>query len=92
MPRKKSKTKKQAREKIIKQDGWSAGDIFWVVANGDTKPSQGEIIEFHPEDSIAPSVSYLEILSGKYRTAKFSLISENKKEAKDLKLKDLKSK
>jgi hypothetical protein len=91
MPRKKSKEKKPVRNKTEEYCGWSAGDMFWVVANGDNKPSQGEIIEFHPNDMIAPAVSYIEIISGKYRTAKFSLISENKKEAKNLKIKDLKS-
>lgn len=91
MPRKKSKVIKEEKEKIIEYAGWAKGDMFWVVANGDTRPSQGEVIEFHPGDTIAPAVSYLEILSGKYRTTKISLISENKKQAKELKVKELSS-
>lgn len=72
------------RNIITEYDGWSAGDMIWTVPFGENKPFQGEIDSFHPTDSGEPSVSYVEVLSKKYRVARMSLISEDKVEAKDL--------
>jgi hypothetical protein len=80
----KRKTKATPRNIITEYDGWSAGDMIWTVPFGENKPFQGEIDSFHPTDAIEPSVSYIEILSRKYRVARMSLIAEDKAEAKAL--------
>ena len=80
----KTKTKVVPRNIIAEYEGWSAGDMIWTVPLGENKPFQGEIDSFHPSDSIEPSVSYVEVISLKYRVARVSLIAENKAEAKAL--------
>jgi hypothetical protein len=80
----KKKNKVKRRDVITEFGGWSAGDMIWTVPSGETKPFQGEIDSFHPDDSTEPSVSYVEVLSLKYRVARISLIAEDKAEAKKL--------
>ena len=80
----KRKTKAPPRNIVTEHDGWSAGDMIWTVPFGENKPFQGEIVSFHPTDSTAPSVSYIEILSRKYRVARMNIIAEDKAEAKKL--------
>jgi hypothetical protein len=91
MPRKKkAKTKKKTEEKpkrtIVSQyKGWSSGDRCYAVLSGENRPSLCEIIEFHPKDDIAASVSVTEITTGKYRVAPMMSIAEDAKSAKKLK-------
>jgi len=80
----KRKTKIPPRNIIAEFGGWCAGDMIWTVPLGENKPFQGEIDSFHPDDSIEPSVSYVEVLSLKYRVARISMIAEDKVEAKAL--------
>ena len=86
----KKKTKKQIEEKpgrtIISQyKGWKTGDRCHAVLSGENRPSLCEIIEFHPKDKVAPSVSVTEVTTGKYRVAAMISIAEDAKTAKKLK-------
>ena len=49
-----------------------------------TKPSLCDIREFHPNDNITPSVSVVEVTTGKSRVAAFMLIADDAKSAKKL--------
>ena len=82
--RKKSKPVKPKRDIVSELDGWSSGDNCYTVFTGESKPSFCEIIEFHPNDVVTPSVSVTEVVTGKYRCAPMMSIAETAKEAKKL--------
>lgn len=82
--RKKNKQKKPARDITTELDGWNAGDRCYTVFSGESKPALCDIIEFHPQDSVTPSVSVTEVTTGKYRVAPMMAIAESAKEAKQL--------
>ena len=88
MAKKKSKPKakesKPQRTRILEYKGWKAGDRCYAVLSGDTKPSLCDIREFHPNDNITPSVSVVEVTTGKSRVAAFMLIADDAKSAKKL--------
>ena len=88
-----SKRKKNARPKrdrIDELDGWKTGDICWAVPYLEKSPLNFEIVEFHPNDRITPSVSVVTIPGGKYRCVPLNAIAETKRAAKDLAVKILK--
>jgi hypothetical protein len=82
--RKKSKPTEPTRNIITELDGWSTGDNCYTVFSGESKPSLCEIIEFHPTDTVTPSVSVTEVVTRKYRVAPMMAIAESAKEAKAL--------
>ena len=82
--RKKNKEKKPTRDIITELDGWTAGDRCYVVFTGESKPSLCDIIEFHPGDTVTPSVSVTETVTCKYRVAPMMAIAETAKQAKAL--------
>lgn len=84
MARRKKNTKKPDRNRILEYKGWKAGDRCYTVFSGETKPSLCDIKEFHPKDSVAPSVSVIEVTTGKSRVAAVMAIAEEAKEAKKL--------
>lgn len=96
MARKKKAQKKdkiaeiQSRKIVAEFKGWKVGDRCYSVLSGENRPSLCDIIEFHPEDNIAPSVSVTEITTGKYRVAPVMTIAEDAKAAKKLQLKWIK--
>ncbi len=82
-----SKRKKNARPKrdrVEESSGWKAGDICWAVPYRERSPVNFEIIEFHPNDQITPSVSVVTIPGGKYRCVPLDAISETRRGAKEL--------
>ena len=84
MARRKKNTKKPGRDMILEYKGWKAGDRCYTVFSGETKPSLCDIKEFHPTDSVTPSVSVIEVTTGKHRVAAVMAIAEEAKEAKQL--------
>ena len=83
MPRKKKKPAKQpVPEKILSMSGWSVGDIAWVVMSGDTRPSQLEIFNFHPNDKTLPSLTGRCIATGKSRTVGIEWCEDTRPKAK----------
>ena len=82
--RKKSKKKIPVRDMITEYEGWKTGDTCYTVFGGESKPSVCEVIEFHPGDCVTPSVSVVEVSTGKYRTAALMAIADSAKEAKNL--------
>ena len=66
--RKKNKTEPK-RNMVLEYKGWKAGDRCYTVFSGETKPSLCDIKEFHPTDSVTPSVSVIEVTTGKHRVA-----------------------
>ena len=82
--RKKSKPTVPKRNIITELDGWTTGDTCYVVFTGESKPSLCDIIEFHPNDVVTPSVSVTEVVTGKYRVAAMMAIAETAKAAKKL--------
>ena len=71
-----------SREIVSEYQDWKTGDLIWYPQKFGAAPHQGEIKEFHPNDSICPSVSVWDITSGGYRVLPVSHIFEDKKEAK----------
>lgn len=69
---------------ILEYKGWKAGDRCYTVFSGESKPSLCDIKEFHPKDSVTPSVSVIEVTTGKHRVAAVMAIAEEAKEAKQL--------
>ena len=64
---------------------YTKGDIAWYVLEAEQhskRPCTGEILECHPQDRTAPSVSVWDETTGCYRTIRASLIGWNKAEAK----------
>ena len=84
MARRKKNTKKPGRDMILEYKGWKAGDRCYTVFSGETKPSLCDIKEFHPTDSVTPSVSVIEVTTGKHRVAAVMAIAEEAKAAKQL--------
>ncbi len=82
--RKKAKPTVPKRNVITELDGWTTGDNCYVVFTGESKPSLCEIVEFHPTDTVTPSVSVTEVVTRKYRVAPMMAIAETAKEAKAL--------
>ena len=72
------------RDMITEYDGWKTGDTCYTVFGGESKPSVCEVIEFHPNDSVTPSVSVVEVSTRKHRTAAMMSIADTAKEAKSL--------
>ena len=81
--RKKNKTWPE-RDMVLEYKGWKAGDRCYTVFSGETKPSLCDIKEFHPNDNVTPSVSVIEVNSGKHRVAAVMGIAEDAKGAKKL--------
>ena len=81
--RKKNKTEPK-RNMVLEYKGWKAGDRCYTVFSGETKPSLCDIKEFHPTDSVTPSVSVIEVTTGKHRVAAVMAIAEEAKAAKQL--------
>ena len=84
MARRKKNTKKPGRDMILEYKGWKAGDRCYTVFSGESKPSLCDIKEFHPTDSVTPSVSVIEVTTGKHRVAAVMAIAEEAKAAKQL--------
>ena len=82
MGRKKKKPERETRAKVTEYSGWKAGDVCYAMFFGDNKASYCEVLEFHPEDSVAPSVSVRDSESGKYRVALVQAIADTAKQAK----------
>ena len=90
--RKKKKNKAQNIQKrvpvlemTVDNETYRKGDIAWYVLEAEQhskKPCTGEILECHPNDKTAPSVSVWDQTTGCYRTIRASLIGWNKVEAK----------
>ena len=72
------------RDMVTELDNWKSGDNCYTLFGGETKPSYCEIIEFIPNDDLAPAVSVIELQTGRYRTAAMMAIAETSKEAKKL--------
>lgn len=81
---KRKKLKVPQKDIISEYDGWSAGDNCYTVFGGESKAALCEIVEFHPNDAVTPSVSVLEVITCKYRCAPMMAIAETSKEAKSL--------
>ena len=75
---------KPTRDIVSEYEGWSTGDNCYTVFPGESKPAFCEVIEFHPADSVTPSVSVTEVTTGKYRVASMMAIAETAKEAKKI--------
>ena len=72
-------------EMTIGDRTYTKGDIAWYVLEAEQhskRPCTGEILECHPKDRTAPSVSVWDETTGCYRTIRASLIGWNKAEAK----------
>lgn len=89
IPRKKKAPQRPVRipitEMTVGDRTYSKGDIAWYVLEAEQhskRPCTGEILECHPQDRIAPSVSVWDETTGCYRTIRASLIGWNKAEAK----------
>jgi hypothetical protein len=81
----KRKGHKPPTKPIISEYGeWKTGDICWVVPVGTHIPTQAEILEFFPNDNIAPAAAVITRPDGKYRAVKCSLLAETRKEAKEI--------
>ena len=78
------KVRKPTREIVSEYDGWKTGDNCYTVFTGESKPSYCEILEFHPGDSVTPSVAVTEVTTGKYRVQAMMAIAETGKEAKKI--------
>jgi hypothetical protein len=85
---KQAKPTKPARVMTLEYEGWKAGDMCWCVCLGDTKATQCEVLEFHLDDTVTPSVSVTQIITGKYRCLAINTIAETLKQAKEIKNKD----
>ena len=88
MAKSKAKTRKKkfkpvARPIIAEYGDWKAGDICWVVPYGTHVPIQAEIVEFYPDDNIAPAAAVITRPGGKYRAVVCSLLAETRKQAKE---------
>jgi hypothetical protein len=81
---KKAKVTKPTRVQNLEHEGWKAGDMCWVVCLGDTKATQCEVLEFHLSDSITPSASVTQLLTGKYRCIAINTMAETSKQAKEI--------
>lgn len=83
MPSKKSRKKPtSSREIVMEFMGWKTGDLCYALLAGDSKPTKCEILEFHPDDKVSPSVSLLDAVSGKYRVSAVEIIADSASEAK----------
>jgi hypothetical protein len=82
--KKKKNTFVSTRSVITELDGWKTGDRCFTVFIGDSKASMCDIIEFYPTDTVTPSVSVTEVVTGRYRVAAIMAIAETAKEAKKL--------
>ena len=72
------KTKQKEDENIVKEfGGWKLGDLAWGQRLDGGKV-YGEIVQFHPEDSIAPAVSIIDQVVGGYRVVKVESLTEAK--------------
>ena len=81
----KRKTLKRPQKPIIAEyEGWKTGDMCWVVPAGTHVPTQAEVLEFFPNDNVAPAVSVITRPDGKYRAVKCSLLAETRKKAKEV--------
>lgn len=72
-------------EMTVDNETYRKGDIAWYVLEAEQhskKPCTGEILECHPNDQTAPSVSVWDQTTGCYRTIRASLIGWSKVEAK----------
>ena len=85
---KQAKVTKPTRVQNLEHEGWKAGDICWCICLGDTKATQCEILEFHLDDTITPSVSVTQVATGKYRCLAINTIADTSKKAKEIKNKD----
>jgi hypothetical protein len=83
--RKRLKSKREESPKVLEYKGWKSGDRCYTVFSGESKPSLCDILHFHPDDSVTPSVSVTEVSTGKYRAAAVRAISDTAKGAKELK-------
>ena len=83
--KKSTKPAKPARVMTLEHGGWKAGDMCWCVCLGDTKATQCEILEFHLDDTVTPSVSVTQIVTGKYRCLAINTIADTLKKAKEIK-------
>lgn len=84
MARKKKNKERPRRDLITEYKGWKAGDRCYTVLGGSSRASLCEVIEFHPEDNMTPSVSLTEITTGRYCVAAMMSIAEDAKSAKKL--------
>ena len=82
MPRKKKAPERRERERVLEYSGWKKGDVCYAMFFGDNRATYCEVLEFHPDDSIAPSVSVRDSESGKYRVALVQAIGDTAKQAK----------
>ena len=78
------KVTKPDKNQILEYKDWKATDRCYTVFTGESKASLCDIIHFHPDDLIAPSVSLNEVSTGKYRVAPVAVISETANGAKEL--------
>ena len=84
MARRKKSVSKPTRDKILEYGDWKAGDRCYTLFNGESRATLCDVVEFHPKDNITPSVSVVEVTTGKTRVAAIEAIAEDAKEAKRL--------
>ena len=82
MARRKKKPVTVDIEKVLEYSGWKKGDVCYAMFFGENKASYCEVLEFHPNDRVGPSVSVRDAESGKYRVALVQAIADTAKEAK----------
>lgn len=84
MARRKKSASKPTRNKVLEYGSWKAGDRCYTLFNGESRATLCDVVEFHPKDNITPSVSVVEVTTGKTRVAAVEAIAEDAKEAKRL--------
>ena len=58
------------RDRIVEYEEWKAGDVCWTVPYGEVRPVKCEIVEFFPNDNIAPAAAITVIPGGKFRVGR----------------------
>ena len=77
-PVKRKRKEQPPKKDIISEFGdWTLGDLAWgdKVGGGHV---YGEIVQFHPKDSIAPSVSIADQVVGGFRVVRIDSLTETK--------------